>query len=132
MLGALTLMIVSLLSLSACDDAWWFGTDDIEGTWIIDQIDINTEYRSGDTWTFGYNGRFYAEGDGGLYQNGDWMQDGNSILIRFDNSYSNQAELVCSVIEFYGDSMELFVTDYGYNETYRVILVRSNYYAKKK
>lgn len=132
LLAALAVMLVSLLSFTACDEDWWLGTGDVDGTWIIDQIDINPEYRSGDVWTFDYNGNFYADGEGGLYQNGEWVRDGRDILIRFDDSYSSQAELVCTIRQFEGDRMELYVTDYGYNQSYRVILIRSNYYAKKK
>jgi len=132
LLPALVLLIAGAMCLSGCDEDWWTGTSDIDGTWIIDQIDINPEYRAGDAWTFDYNGRFYADGEDGLSQNGDWMRDGRNILIRFDDSYTDQAELVCTIRQFAGDSMELYVTDYGYNQSYRVILIRSTYYAPKR
>lgn len=132
LLTALMLLAVCTTCLSGCDEDWWYGATDIDGTWIIDQIDINPEYRAGDVWTFDYDGRFYVDGEDGLYQNGDWTRDGHNILIRFNDSYTDQAELVCNIVQLDGSSMELYVTDYGYNQTYRAILIRSNYYTPKR
>lgn len=126
------LTICTLFTLSGCNEEWWIGNDGIEGTWIIDQIDINDDYRAGDAWTFDYSGRFYADGDGGFYQNGYWSQDGRYIYIRFDDTWGNNPELSCRIRQYDGESMELYVTDYGYGTTYRVILVRSYYGAEKK
>lgn len=131
-MALVTVTIVSMLSLSSCDDAWWNGYDDLTGTWRIVEAEYNNDYVTGDTWTFDASGIFYADGDNGFYQRGEWDLDGRSILIRFDDTPTSGAELVCYVRGYEGDYIVLDVEDYGYGTSYTLRLVREYYYSKKK
>lgn len=107
----LFIALISLVSLTSCDEDWWDGYSDFDGLWRIVEVSGSSNYTEGDTWYFQEDGYFETYGYGGLYEKGFWERRGNRIEIYFD---SHNPDIEAYVRNFEGDYMVLEVTDYGY------------------
>ncbi len=125
--------LTTLLVFSGCDDdIWWeAGSADVYGEWRIAEVtgSYDCNYRPGDYWVFYANGRFLAEGDGGLYETGNWERRGRTIYIYFNSYEPEVLARVRSLDDYY---MILDVDDYTYGSRYTLRMVRQSYYYSDK
>lgn len=119
------LALCCIATLTACDEDWWIGFDDITGEWRIVEVTEYSTYQTGDYWRFYNSGRFSASGFN-LGEQGYWDTSGRRIYFTF-NSYGD-TEMEAYVRSYEGDYMVLDVNDYSYGTTYRLRLVRTSYY----
>ncbi len=123
---ALLVALVSLLSLTGCEDDWW-ASDTLVGTWRVVEVGSYEEppYQYGDRFTFYSNGEFNVTGSGNLYETGTWNVSSRRILLNFTQSY--HPEIVAYISQMDNGYMSLSVTDNTYHTTYQLRLVRDNY-----
>ena len=127
------LALTTLLVFSGCDDdIWWeAGSADVYGEWRIAEVtgSYDCNYRPGDYWVLYGNGRFLAEGDGGLYETGSWERRGRTIYIYFNSYDPEVVARVRSLDDYY---MILDVDDCTYGSRYTLRMTRQSYYYSDK
>ncbi len=128
--GALALLmtLTALFAFTGCevDNDWW-ATDNLVGTWRVVEVGSYDEppYQYGDRFTFYSAGDFNVTGSGGLYETGTWRVDSRRVMLNFNQS--RHPEMVAYITQMDDGYMSLEVTDYSYNITYRLRLVRQYY-----
>lgn len=129
----ITIALITLLSvftLTCCEESWWDEYDSMEGRWRIVEVtgDYNCNYQSGDIWIF-EDDLFYARGAGNLNERGHWVRRGNTIRIYMG---SQDPDIEAYVRAYEGDYMVLDAIDYCYGLRYTLRMVKEYDYSHKK
>lgn len=123
-LPVLFVFLISLLSLSSCDDLMEERYDYLVGQWRV--VEVNgwgdCPYQVSDNWVFYDDGRFEAFGAQGFQEYGFWRANGRNVEIVFqpDNSVGIQTY----VENYQGDYLSMRVNDYSNNTSYTLRFVR--------
>lgn len=122
--------LLSVFTLTSCEESWWDEYDSMEGRWRIVEVtgDYNCNYQSGDIWIF-EDDLFYARGDDNLNERGHWVRRGNTIRIYMG---SQDPDIEAYVRAYEGDYMVLDAIDYYYGSRYTLRMVKEYDYSHKK